>query len=392
MLAVLLVSTYWGLGLGPVHGARERRWPSTSSTSRRPAGSRSPSRRTTSRWACSWPPPCWRRRSPTSPAPAPTRPSAGARRPTWRPTWRACCWAAPTSRRARLHRTSARAGAGAAVGDDRAAARRGRPAPPRPPAADRRRTRGDAPRPGVDRPAALARLRERIVPALEALLARRARPRRAAGRGRRDPGAAPLRLGEDGAAARRLARPAHPADRDRHRRHGGSARRPQRRGARRARRRASVEQAQRLSHLVDQLLDLSRLEAGTAEPRRELCSIEELVRGGRDEVGGRRSSSRSRSTATCRCWRPTPPSSSGRWSTCSRTPAATPAGTRSRSGRDRRRPTDDPDRRPRARHPVRRAASGSSSPSTGAPTTETTRAPASAWRSRGASSRPTTAG
>ncbi len=39
------------------------------------------------------------------------------------------------------------------------------------------------------------------------------------------------------------------------------------------------EEARRLSRLVDNLLDLSRLEAGAAEPRREWASIEELLRG-----------------------------------------------------------------------------------------------------------------
>lgn len=45
------------------------------------------------------------------------------------------------------------------------------------------------------------------------------------------------------------------------------------------------EQAQRLSHLVDQLLDLSRLEAGTARPRRDWSSIDEIVRTAVDQVG-----------------------------------------------------------------------------------------------------------
>lgn len=44
------------------------------------------------------------------------------------------------------------------------------------------------------------------------------------------------------------------------------------------------QQASRLSRLVDQLLDLSRLEAGTAEPRQDWCSIEELIRAAREEV------------------------------------------------------------------------------------------------------------
>jgi two-component system sensor histidine kinase KdpD len=39
-----------------------------------------------------------------------------------------------------------------------------------------------------------------------------------------------------------------------------------------------VEEAQRLAALVDNLLDLSRLQAGAAEPRRDWCSLEEVVR------------------------------------------------------------------------------------------------------------------
>ena len=44
------------------------------------------------------------------------------------------------------------------------------------------------------------------------------------------------------------------------------------------------QQASRLSRLVDQLLDLSRLEAGMAQPERSLTSIEELLRSAADEV------------------------------------------------------------------------------------------------------------
>ena len=40
------------------------------------------------------------------------------------------------------------------------------------------------------------------------------------------------------------------------------------------------EETRRLSRLVDNLLDLSRLEAGAAEPRREWTSVEELIRRG----------------------------------------------------------------------------------------------------------------
>ncbi|MCW3020497.1 MAG: integral rane sensor signal transduction histidine kinase, partial [Solirubrobacterales bacterium] len=46
------------------------------------------------------------------------------------------------------------------------------------------------------------------------------------------------------------------------------------------------EEAKRLARLVDNLLDLSRLEAGAAEPHREWTSIEELVRAAASEVGG----------------------------------------------------------------------------------------------------------
>jgi two-component system, OmpR family, sensor histidine kinase KdpD len=45
------------------------------------------------------------------------------------------------------------------------------------------------------------------------------------------------------------------------------------------------EETKRLARLVDNLLDLSRLEAGAAEPRREWTSIEELIRAALDEVG-----------------------------------------------------------------------------------------------------------
>ena len=45
-----------------------------------------------------------------------------------------------------------------------------------------------------------------------------------------------------------------------------------------------VEEAQRLAALVDKLLDLSKLQAGAAEPRRDWCSLEEVVRTAADEV------------------------------------------------------------------------------------------------------------
>jgi two-component system, OmpR family, sensor histidine kinase KdpD len=47
------------------------------------------------------------------------------------------------------------------------------------------------------------------------------------------------------------------------------------------------EEARRLSRLVDNLLDLSRLEAGAAEPRREWTSVEELIRAAVGELAAR---------------------------------------------------------------------------------------------------------
>jgi two-component system sensor histidine kinase KdpD len=44
-------------------------------------------------------------------------------------------------------------------------------------------------------------------------------------------------------------------------------------------------EAQRLSRLVDKLLDMSRLEAHTAEPRVQWCSVEEVVQAAVDDLG-----------------------------------------------------------------------------------------------------------
>ena len=48
---------------------------------------------------------------------------------------------------------------------------------------------------------------------------------------------------------------------------------------------AVVEEAARLSALIDKLLDLSRLQSGRAEPRREWTSLEEVVLSARDALG-----------------------------------------------------------------------------------------------------------
>jgi two-component system sensor histidine kinase KdpD len=48
--------------------------------------------------------------------------------------------------------------------------------------------------------------------------------------------------------------------------------------------RAIVEEAERLTALVEKLLDLSRLQAGAAEPRRQWCSLDEILRETADEI------------------------------------------------------------------------------------------------------------
>ena len=105
----------------------------------------------------------------------------------------------------------------AVVGRDRAA-RRGRRRAPRRPArwATARWARCSCP-PGCAT-AVLERLRERVVPALDAILGAAIERDALAARGGRDRGAAPLRRAQDRAAARRLARPALAADGDPHRR------------------------------------------------------------------------------------------------------------------------------------------------------------------------------
>ncbi|MGH2945496.1 MAG: sensor histidine kinase [Solirubrobacteraceae bacterium] len=48
-----------------------------------------------------------------------------------------------------------------------------------------------------------------------------------------------------------------------------------------------VDAAGRLSRLVEKLLDLSRLQAGAAEPRRDWCSIEEVIRAASEQLDDR---------------------------------------------------------------------------------------------------------
>ena len=88
-----------------------------------------------------------------------------------------------------------------------------------------------------------------------------------------------------------------------------------------------VEEAQRLAALVDKLLDLSKLQAGEAQPHRDWCSVEEVVRTAAGEVARRRQRGVRAvlRSPICRSSRPMPPSSSASSSTCSRTPSASAA-------------------------------------------------------------------
>ena len=94
---------------------------------------------------------------------------------------------------------------------------------------------------------------------------------------------------------------------------------------------AILGETRRLSRLVDNLLDLSKLEAGAAEPRREWLSVEEILGIALEDLAPppssnhatppspspsnlnpRKRSFTSRSTVTCRWCAPTPRSWSGR--------------------------------------------------------------------------------
>ena len=48
---------------------------------------------------------------------------------------------------------------------------------------------------------------------------------------------------------------------------------------------AIAHESRRLTRLIDQLLDLARIQAGTAEPREDWCSLEEVVRAAAEDTG-----------------------------------------------------------------------------------------------------------
>ena len=88
----------------------------------------------------------------------------------------------------------------------------------------------------------------------------------------------------------------------------------------------------RLSRLVDNLLDLSRLETGSVEPLQDWVGVDELVEAAIAAVSAPAAGFDCRSTPISRPSRPTPPSSNGPSQTSWRTRAALPVTSRSRSG------------------------------------------------------------
>ena len=73
-----------------------------------------------------------------------------------------------------------------------------------------------------------------------------------------------------------------------------------------------LDAATRLWLLIEKLLDLSLLQAGRLEPGAAWCSIEEVLHEAVEQTGAAMSSSRCRSTVTCRRCAATRPSWSGR--------------------------------------------------------------------------------
>ena len=202
--------------------------------------------------------------------------------------------------RPRLHRASLGRGVRPAVGGGGAPPRRRRSAAPRPAAGNRRRPGGDPAGLCLDRPRDPGAPARSSRAGARGAACRRPRSRRPAGRGRGDAGPAP----PDSVKTALLRAVSHDLRTPLTTIVAASAavRSPRLSSREREELGESIgQQAGRLSRLVDQLLDLSRLEAGTAHPRREWCSIEELIRSAADEVGDRgRRGSRWPSTPTCR--------------------------------------------------------------------------------------------
>ena len=61
-----------------------------------------------------------------------------------------------------------------------------------------------------------------------------------------------------------------------------------------------AEESDRLSQMVENLLDLTRLQSGAAEPRSDWCSVDELVAAAIEDGARAAGRLRRRSSATCR--------------------------------------------------------------------------------------------
>ena len=157
--------------------------------------------------------------------------------------------------------------------------------------------------------------------------------------------------------------------------------------------RAIIEEAERLTALVEKLLDLSRLQAGSAEPRRQWCSVDELLREAATQLDPDGTRFAFTIDAELPLVRADPIQLERAFANLLENAlrySAPSAGLGARAGR--RRAAADPHRRPRARASRTRISRGSSRPSTAAPRSRRAApAPGSAWRSSRASSRPTAA-
>ena len=155
----------------------------------------------------------------------------------------------------------------------------GRRADRRGAAVTRRRAAGHAARPGRRTPR-----RRRDAPGARGAARRRARPRPTRPRGGRDACAASLGRDQDRGPARGVARPPLPADRD----HAGAEAlgSPSLSEEERTELAAGVtRESARLARVVDKLIELSRLQAGSAAPRRDWTSVEEVLREAVDDAG-----------------------------------------------------------------------------------------------------------
>ena len=92
-----------------------------------------------------------------------------------------------------------------------------------------------------------------------------------------------------------------------------------------------AEESARLSQMVENLLDLTRLQSGAAEPRSDWCSVEELVAAAIESVPAPAGRLRRRARRAAADPRRRRASSSARWRTCS----ATRGARRRRAGLDR---------------------------------------------------------